>query len=230
MISTLLPTYKGEEYIDATVKSVLAQTYENFELLVGINGDSQEEVQEKLSKFSDPRVKIFNYTHAGKPRTLNKLLDEASYEIIALLDDDDVWHNKKLELQIELTKEYDVVGSQITYIDEFGLSPSRLGYGPMLHTDPVLLHKLMLMYQNNLANSAVLIKKQSIIDAGKWNESIPALEDMDLWLRMLKNGCKFINVNHTLMYHRIHETSKYNAVDRNIKKWDPKELLGYINE
>ena len=220
MISILLPTYNGQKYIDQSVKSILNQTYSNFELLIGLNGEPQEPTTEVLSKFSDPRIKIFNYTHKGKPKTLNKLLGKASYEIVALQDDDDVWHNKKLELQLELMKKYDVVGSQIMYIDENGFSPTKLGAGPTLSTNSNTIHKSMLVYENHIANSAALIKKQSIIDVGKWDESLPALEDMGLWIKMLKNGCKFINIDYTLVCHRIHEASNFNS-----KKWDPKELL-----
>ncbi|MAF35775.1 hypothetical protein CL622_01510 [archaeon] len=225
MISILLPTYNGDKYIDQTVQSILNQTCRDFELLVGLNGGSPDATLEKLSEFSDKRIKIFNYTHKGKPKTLNLLLDESLYEIIALIDDDDLWHAKKLETQLKLTETYDVVGSQILYIDEKGAYPTKIGWGPKLSTDSDIIHKLMLSYENHIANSAALIKKESIINVGGWNESLPALEDMDLWIRMLNNGCKFTNMSYTLMYHRIHKTSNFNS-----KKWDPEELLGYTKE
>ena len=220
MISVLLPTYNGETFIEESIHSILSQTFKDFEILYRFNGtiDSSKELVENIK---DERIKIFDYKDdKGKPKTLNKLLQESSYEIIALQDDDDVWHSKKLELQLKFIEEYDVVGSQIIYIDEDGNSPTKLGYGPELRTDNESISNFMLLHENHVANSAALIKKQSIIEAGKWNESLPALEDIDLWIRMIKMGCKFKNINKTLLCHRIHETSNFNS-----KKWDPKELL-----
>ena len=219
-VSVLLPTYNGERFIKESIQSILSQTFEDFEILVGFNGtvDSSKEL---VKNIDDKRIKIFDYKNdKGKPKTLNKLLKEASCEIIALQDDDDIWHDKKLELQLKFIEEYDVVGSQIIYIDENGKSPTKFGYGPELRTDNEDISNLMIFHKNNIANSAALIKKQSIIKAGKWNESLPALEDMDLWIRMVKIGCKFKNLNKTLLAHRIHDTSNFNT-----KEWDLETLL-----
>jgi glycosyltransferase involved in cell wall biosynthesis len=220
MISVLLPVYNGEKFVEESIKSVLNQTFKDIELLIGFNGtvDDSKKIAES---FKDSRIKIFDYqTEKGKPKTLNRLLKESKYDIIALQDDDDLWEHKKLELQLPLIKNYDVVGSQIIYIDEQGRSPTRIGSGPKLSTDSQSINDSMLNLQNNIANSSSLIKKQPLIDVEGWDESMPALEDIDLWIRMAKKGYKFTNSDKILVFHRIHDTSNFNA-----QTWDERELL-----
>lgn len=220
MISVLLPVYNGEKFVDESIKSVLNQTFKDFELLIGFNGtvDNSKKIAEAID---DSRIRIFDYgTDKGKPKTLNKLLNESKYDIIALQDDDDLWDCEKLELQLPLIKDHDIVGSQIMYIDEEGYHPTKFGRGPNLLTNSESISASMLNLQNNIANSSSLIKKQPLIDVEGWDESMPALEDIDLWIRMAKRGYKFINSEKILVLHRIHETSNFNA-----QKWDEKELL-----
>jgi len=220
MISVLLPIYNGERFVEESVKSVLNQTFKDFELLIGFNGTTDNS-KTIVKNFNDPRIKIFDYKNEkGKPKTLNKLLSESKYEIIALQDDDDIWYEDRLKFQLELIKEYDVVGSQIMYIDENGKTPTKIGSGPTLSTDSETINRLMLNRENHIANSSALIKKQSLVDIGGWNESLPALEDIDLWIRMVKGGYKFKNLNKILVCHRIHDSSNFNS-----KTWDEEDLL-----
>ena len=116
MISILLPIYNGEEYLRECIDSILNQTCDEFELLIGFNGvtDSSKEI---VAGYSDGRIRVFNYDFKGKSKTLNCLLNETTYHIICLIDADDVWLPEKLEKQIIYIDNYDVIGTQMFYIN-----------------------------------------------------------------------------------------------------------------
>lgn len=103
LVSVILPVYNGEKTIKATVESILNQTYQNFELLVCIDGtnDSSEDI---LKSFSDPRIRIIkNPKNLGLPRTLNKLVvnTEKNSLYIAMAEQDDLYYPDRLQLQVE---------------------------------------------------------------------------------------------------------------------------------
>ncbi len=221
MISILLPTYNGERYIYQSIQSVINQTFKDFELLVGINGEN-DSTEKIISQFKDSRIKVFNLSKEplGVSKTLNSLLDKSSYNYIAIQDDDDLWVNKKLETQLPLLKEFDVVGSQIVYVDELGKTPTMHGYGPKLKIDNDEIQSLTKKGQNQIANSSSIIKKSKILDNGGWDSEYPGYEDMDMWLKLMYNNCKFTNVDEILVCHRVYQQSRFNA-----KEWDMGNLL-----
>ena len=216
MISVLLATYNDEKYIKESIDSVLSQTYKNLELLIGFNGtiDSSKEI---VSKISDDRIRIFDYgLESGKAKTLNKLMQHANGEWIAIQDGDDVWAPKKLERQSIFFEDFDVIGSQILYINEFG---DMIG-GPKLETENSLIKEKSLTGDNQIANTSAIFKKNCLFEMGGWNENLDGIEDFDLWLKLMRKGYKFKNLNTHEVLHRIHNKSNFNT-----KKFDLKKIL-----
>jgi glycosyltransferase involved in cell wall biosynthesis len=215
MISILLPVYNGEKFISQSIDSILNQTFKNFELLIGFNGTTDNSI-DIASSYKDNRIKIFNYTNEkGKAKTLNKLLSESKYELVALQDDDDIWLDNKIEQQLHFINDFDVIGTLIKYIDE----NNKIIGAPNLSTDSFKITQLSLSGDNQIANSSALIKKICIFKAGGWSEDLDKLaengvqpcEDFDLWLKMIKKNKKFINVSEYLVHHRIHSGSNFNT-------------------
>jgi glycosyltransferase involved in cell wall biosynthesis len=216
MISILLATHNGEKYLNLAIKSILEQTFRDFELLIGFNGtiDGSKEI---VSNFKDNRIKTFDYVdNKGKSRTLNKLLQESQYDWVAIQDDDDVWHPDKLAKQTPYISEYDVIGTFIKYIDE----NNKLIGQPNLTSIPEEIVRISLNSINQVANSSTVIRKQAIIDVGMWDESLDKLidegrqpcEDYDLWLKMMRAKKTFLNIPEFLVLHRLHNNSKCNTL------------------
>jgi glycosyltransferase involved in cell wall biosynthesis len=223
MISILLATYNGHEFIEKSINSILNQTNNKFELLIGLNGGKNDITKSILSKYDDDRVIVFDYGDLkGKSKTLNKLLAEAKYEWVAIQDDDDIWLPNKLESQLNYIDEYDVIGTFISYIDKEGKHLDNL-FLSQKHSD--ILTKSFKGH-NQMANSSVILKKIDILDIGGWDESLDSLadegyqplEDYDLWIKLLKNGKKFINHPEMLVQHRIHLNSKFNNKKLNLNR------------
>ena len=221
MISVLLPTYNGERFIADSVESVLNQSFGELQLLVGINGP-REETEKILSKFNDERLSVIHLSDKpmGVSKTLNDLLPLSVYEYVAIQDDDDIWMRNKLEKQIRFLDANDVIGSQISYIDEEGKTPTAFGYGPRLCTSHEDICKLTKAGQNQVANSASIINKKKIEDNNGWDPQYPGYEDMDMWLKLMSKDCKFYNSNEILVQHRVYPKSRFNA-----KQWDMGDLL-----
>jgi glycosyltransferase involved in cell wall biosynthesis len=208
MISILLPIYNGIEFIEESVGSVLAQTFTEWELLVGINGHSpNSEVYQIAKKYEDiynnqekeKKIRVFDFFYIkGKSNTLNEVIKHCNYNYVALIDVDDIWNCKKLEIQVPFLKlNYHVVGSQCVYFgDRFG--------SPFIPLEDFSQYNFK--QSNPIINSSVIIKKELCY----WREDT-ILEDYDLWLRLRKQEKRFYNCKEILVKHRIHQESSFNS-------------------
>lgn len=212
MISILLAVYNGEKYLAETMRSVLSQTYGNFELLIGLNGCT-DGTADIVNSFKDERIKMFNYgDDKGKAKTLNKMLSVATGEWIAVQDADDVWAPIKLAEQVVHVGEYDVIGSRCMYINAGGTVTGQ----PNIALDHVQITGKCMVGDNQVINSSALIRATELRAEGGWDTSIDGVEDFDLWLRLIKRGCKFINVKKPLVFHRLHASSNFNTQQQDI--------------
>lgn len=214
MVTILLPVYNGEKYIKKSIDSILSQDFGEFELIIGFNGTTDSSI-EIVNSYNDPRIKVINYGEdKGKGKTLNKMLREARFDIIALQDDDDVWHPSKLSNQIDLISDFDIIGTQISYINE---KDEQIG-GVNLRRNHEDIVARMEDGDNNIANSSAIFKKSKAIEIGGWSEDMDGIEDFDFWVRMIKSGCRVKNIEKILVKHRIHSKSNFNVNKYDISK------------
>lgn len=205
MVSILMAVYNGELYLQKSLKSVLDQTYTDFEILIGFNG-TKDSSREIVSSFGDSRIRTFEFEWANKPKTLNSLLQESKGEFICVQDDDDIWMPRKLEKQVSYLNNFDVVGTQIVYINE---NDDIIG-GPTLSINHEEIINKCLNADNQIASTSAIFKKEKVLDVGGWDEETK-LEDFDLWLKMIKSGCKFYNLSKVFVWHRLHSRSNFNT-------------------
>ena len=220
-LSVLLAVYNGEKYLKESIESVLTQSYSNIELLIGFNG-TIDKSKEIVAQFNDSRVKVFDYgMNSGKAKTLNKMLYETSGQFIAIEDDDDVWLPKKIEEQIKLSDNYDIIGTQIFYINENNVITG----GPQLSCSHEEILSKSLLGDNQIANTSAIFRKSKAIEVGGWDVTLDGIEDYDFWLKMMTGAnCKAINLNGHHVWHRIHSTSNFNT-----KSFDTEGLIKKYN-
>jgi glycosyltransferase involved in cell wall biosynthesis len=197
MISILIPIYNGIEFIKESVNSVLNQTYDNWEILIGINGHSENsEVYQIAKQYENDKIRVFDfYTIQGKSNTLNEMIQHCKYDYVAILDVDDIWYPEKLSIQSNYLH-YDVVGSQCIYFGEKG------GY-PFIPIGDISQFNFFSV--NPIINSSSIIRKELCY----WNNC--GVEDYDLWLTLRKQNKTFFNCKETLVKHRIYSTSAFNS-------------------
>jgi glycosyltransferase involved in cell wall biosynthesis len=211
MISILLATYNGEKYIKESIDSIVNQTIKEWELLVGFNGttDSSKNI---VSEYKDNRIRIFDYgDDKGKSKTLNKLLKESRYEWCGIQDDDDIWLPDKLEKQIKYINDYDVIGTQINYLEN-----EYLRKGPNLSLDDSNIKKLSYNGINQVANTSAIFNKSLALSINGWKDGLDGIEDFDFWLRLMRLDKKFINLQDFLVKHRLHKESNFNTKKYNL--------------
>lgn len=214
MISILLAVYNGELYLKKSIESILNQSYTDFELLIGFNG-TVDESKKIVSNFNDARIRVFDYgMDSGKSKTLNKLIKEAKGEWLAIQDDDDIWLSNKLVLQFELASKgnYDVIGSKIFYCDE---KEVIIG-SPIIASNHNQICLLSRKGYNQIPNTTAIFKKNLVFEVKGWNENIVGVEDFDFWLKLMKSGAKFKNIDEKLVLHRLHTKSNFNTQRYNV--------------
>lgn len=205
MITVLMPIYTGSEFFHEALASLRAQTSQEWELLVGINGYSKcSVVWEILHLYRGPQVRILDLGPVGgKTAALNLMVREVKTDWVALLDVDDLWEPAKLARQIPYTKRYDVIGSQCSYFGEREGSPAiPLGEVPCG----------AFKEENPIINSSALLRRSD----AHWDEAFSSgLEDYALWSRLAAQGRSFYNVPACLVRHRIHRASFFNSRPHN---------------
>jgi glycosyltransferase involved in cell wall biosynthesis len=206
MISILMPIFNGIEFIDESVGSILNQTYTNWELLIGINGFSENSNEYQIAaKYENAQIKVFDfYNITGKSNTLNELIKYAKFDFIALMDVDDIWFNEKLTIQSTLLNKFDVLGTQCIWFGD------RSGIIPSIPTGDISNFNFKLV--NPIINSSSIIKKKLCY----WISN-DGLEDYELWLKLRKNGYTFFNFTDILVKHRIHSDSAFNSKNNTSK-------------
>ena len=169
MISILIPIYNGIEFIEESVSSVLNQTYEKWELIIGINGHPENSEVYQIAKEYEKKsnkVKVIDfYTIKGKSNTLNEMIKYCNYNYVAILDVDDIWHNEKLKLQSHMLDKYDVIGSNCVWFGDRNDVIPTIPIGDISSFD--------FSSVNPIINSSSVIKKELCY----WNNKVDGVED-----------------------------------------------------
>lgn len=187
-ISVIIPAYNRAEYLPRAVKSVLDQTFQDFEIIIVDDGstDNTKEVAEKLKK-EDSRIKYFwQKNSGGPPAPKNKGIRNSCGEYVACLDSDDEWMKDKLKKQLTLFEKSDnsklgFVGCNILMIDV--LNNKTVEYKIPRHKD-VFKNSLISCYIWSCSN--VMIKRSVLDDVGFFDEGVRFADDKELWIRISK--------------------------------------------
>jgi teichuronic acid biosynthesis glycosyltransferase TuaG len=208
-ISIVMPAYNADRYIAESINSACAQTHTDWELIVvddGSTDDTAEVVRELAA--TDDRIKYVRQDNGGQASARNTGLRNASGDLVAFLDADDLWFPTKLELQVQAldANEADLVFSH-GYIfsadrppvdaEMFGTIPGKIEGAEMFK---------QLFRSNFIAALSVLTKRQVLEAAGFFDEAreFQNCEDYDLWLTLARRGAVFYAMAERLFLYRRH--------------------------
>ena len=122
MISVITITHNRAHLIGETIKSVVAQTFQDFEYII-IDDNSEDNTYEVVNSFNDNRIKYFKYQDIDKISRLRNLgINQAKGEFIAFVDSDDIWDENKLQFQVEKLKLYPDAGFSFHSVSLFNSS------------------------------------------------------------------------------------------------------------
>ncbi|MGK7900454.1 MAG: glycosyltransferase [Hormoscilla sp.] len=182
VISVIIPVYNGAKTIKETIESVLNQTFSDFELIL-INDGSTDSTLEIVDSIQDSRVKVFSYVNAGLAESRNRGIARATGEYISFIDADDLWTQDKLEAQLKALLDKPDAALAYSWTDSIDESSKFLRPGAHRTVNGDVYAELLV--ENFLANgSNPLIRSQALAEVGKFDNSLLAGEDWDMWLRL----------------------------------------------
>jgi len=203
LVSVIIPTYRRPGMLREAVESVLSQSFSDYELIV-VDDGSGDETSAVLERYSG-RLKYFVKKNGGVASARNFGLRVASGDLVAWLDDDDLFLPGKLWLQVEYFRSYPGAGLVYTgheTLDTLGSRPKVSLYLPPAFRD-CCSTRAALLKSCFFANSTVMMKRECFDLAGLFDESLKHTVDYDQWLRTAARysfGC----VPRVLMRYRLH--------------------------
>ena len=200
LVSIVLPVYNGDKYLAASLDSVFAQTYQNWELII-INDGSTDGSENVILQYQDKRIKYLpNNGNKGIIFSLNRGLAESTGTYLARLDADDIALPSRIEKQVDfLSKnpEYVMCGSYFQTIDSNGKFRKNVQF-PDNNRDA----RSFLLLHNCFCHSSVMMRT-NIAKQLRYDDNFQVCEDYDLWCRISRKG-KIINLPVVTTLYRVH--------------------------
>jgi glycosyltransferase involved in cell wall biosynthesis len=204
LISVVIPTYNRACDLERALRSVQAQTFTKWEVLI-VDNHSVDNTDEVVSGFNDSRMKLFKIHNNGVIAVSRNMgIREASGEYIAFLDSDDWWKPKKLSLSLDPLN----AGADIVYHDLFLVikSDQRI-FWKTTHCRNLKrpFFDDLLANANTLPNSSVVVRKKCLAEIGGIAEGpdLIGCEDYDAWLRIAQRTKNFKYIPSTLGYYWV---------------------------
>ncbi len=206
LISIIINCYNGEKYLAQAIKSVLRQTYRNWEIIF-FDNNSEDSSVKILKKFKDKRIKFYtskNKSVVSLYRARNLAIAKAKGEFITFLDVDDTWRKNKLDEQLKLSNRYPLIKIFYSnlYIFNQEIKKYYLAYKYKLPSG-YITQKLINSYCVGLVT---LFINKNIFKKYKFNEKFNVIGDFDLIIR-LSNKFKIISHQKSLAKYRIHKSN-----------------------
>ncbi len=191
-VSVIIPTYNRACFLCETLESVLAQTYQDFEILV-VDDGSTDDTEAVLAPYMS-RIRYFKQENAGPAIARNRGIFYSKGEYVAFLDSDDLWYAEKLEKQVKILDENPEIGVVYTdcYCGQSPTDPNQTGFFASAYPPSGDIFERMT--QNNLFwTSSLMLRKEVFITSGIFDPTLRWSEDYDLWLRICRlTKCHFI--------------------------------------
>ena len=212
MFSVVIPLYNKEKYIARTIRSVLAQTFDDFEVIIIDDGSTDDSVDE-VKKFDDPRIRIVHQKNAGVSAARNRGIEEAKFDFIAFLDADDEWlpdYLKTVELLIKKYPECSIFATQYLLNTQNASQPIHIN-GLSFDVDGIMENYFYIASKNMppLWTSAICVKKEAIDTVGGFPLGIKSGEDLLTWAKLAAIYRIAFSTQHLSIYHN------------DVQKWEP---------
>jgi glycosyltransferase involved in cell wall biosynthesis len=203
-VTVLMPAYNAGKYIGEAIRSVLEQSFTDFELLI-VNDGSTDDTLNVIHSFNDERIVVISQKNKGVAAALNTGLYQARAPYIARFDADDVCYPYRLQVQYDFMRShpyYTIIGSGVDYTDVkgdliFTWQPDAFSHNEIRQ----LSYKIC-----PFIHSSVFYKKDAVLNAGGYNELAYTFEDHFLWAGLLKYE-KAFNLNQPLIKVRLNAES-----------------------
>jgi glycosyltransferase involved in cell wall biosynthesis len=225
LVSIIIPCYNAENYIAATIKSVINQTYSNWDLLI-VNDGSTDNSPDIIKEFvaNDNRIACIDKPNSGVSDSRNKGLEKSKGDFIAFLDADDIWKREYLEKQIEnlQANHYTISYTACQLVNQKGEKLQQYIRG---ENTPQLNDFLLQKANYNTNPSGIVYKKECFEKVKGFDVNLSNNADQDILIQMLAKGNSIGYVDELLWDYRIHD----NNMSKNINVLE-KDTLYLFNK
>jgi glycosyltransferase involved in cell wall biosynthesis len=201
-ISVIIPAYNAAPFLAETIESVLHQTLVVDDILV-VDDGSTDETAAIAASFPAP-VRVISTENSKLGAARNFGISQVNTEWIAFVDADDLWTEGKLERQMaQLEKER---AADICYsgYQRFSVVENEKIFRPPVEGYPTIQRLLRECF---FVPSSVVARRSALLAVGGFSPDPEVTEDWDMWLRMLRAGCKFTSCPEALVLYRVHGSS-----------------------
>jgi glycosyltransferase involved in cell wall biosynthesis len=185
-VSVILPTYNRAHLILRSIRSVLGQTYRNFELII-VDDGSSDNTEYVVESFDDERIKYVKHPqNRGANAARNTGIRIAKYDYIAFQDSDDEWYPEKLEKQMRLFYHLSPkIG--VVYTGFWRIKNNTKEYFPLRVAQKNGDLSRTLLGKNFVSTSTSVVRRACFKKAGVFDEQLPRLQEWELWIRISKH-------------------------------------------
>ena len=195
LVSVIVPAYDVTDYIGDALNSVLAQTFKDYEIILINDGSSDTEALERALAPFMPRIVYIKQENRGVSAARNKGIAAARGQFVAFLDGDDTWLPHYLEIQvarIQTDPSIDVLYPNAVLFGGGAVAGEE--FMTACPSNGEVTFERLLLQECNVSNCSIA-RRDMIVSAGLFDESLHSVEDFDLWLRVIKRGGR-------IAYHR----------------------------
>lgn len=214
-----MPAYNSQDYIMASILSVINQTYQNWELIIIDDGSiDNTAVIVKSMQVKYDNIIYLHQANGKQAKARNFGIKNSKGVFLAFLDSDDLWLPEKLEKSLFLFNHnvYDLLFTE-SYITSKKLINPKESFSQKMGVKAGEYYGDLALKQfieyNRVPILTVLVKKDKVTELGGFDEKCVPAEDYDLWMRLLIKGSKFISTDEALSIYRLQHNSS-TAADR----------------
>ena len=207
-ISVIMPVYNAEQYLSASIDSILEQSYTHFELII-VNDGSTDGSQVIIEHYTDPR--IINITHTqnkGLIASLNEAIVSAKGDMIVRMDADDIAFKDRVQKQVQYLLDHpaiDIVGTHAVFF-ETNINSPMVNWELDLKTITPSSIKKALTWENCMIHPSICMRSE-IAKSLLYNAHQKNYEDYDLWLRATATNLNIAKIDEALLYYRVQPNS-----------------------
>ena len=202
LVSVVIPAYNAAAYLPATLDSVLAQTFSNYEIIVINDGSPDSPELEKVLRPYFGKIRYIQQENRGPSSARNTGIAAARGQYVAFLDSDDIWLPKHLANQMAMFASDPSLG--LVYANGVHIRDERpvgVSFDRTPQSLPVNFDSL-LREQSTVNTSSTVVSRAALVQAGMFDEQFRRCEDYDLWLRLAAAGVHMTFTREIQIAHR----------------------------
>ena len=228
LVSIIVPVYNASAFLHETIKTVLEQTYDNWELIF-IDDCSSDDSVEIIKKYQEKDKRIIlvkNEKNSGAAISRNNGIKKAKGHYLCFLDADDLWNNKKLENQIKFMKENDCAFSFTGYefADKNGIPNGKKVYVPFK------INYKKALKNTTIWTSTVMFDMKKLFKEDIYMPDVKRGQDTATWWKVLKKIPFAYGLNEILSYYRrTNESLSANKLTALKRTWNLYRNVEHLN-